>query len=60
MKKITKNINGTYDMDTGRWFYRNNGEVIAKGQGIVAYGQAEEVIKTTATKKIKHHIVNKW
>ena len=49
MMKITKNVNGIYD--NGNWAIRDNGKVIAKGNGINAYIKAKEEIKANTTKK---------
>lgn len=53
MKKTTKNINAVYNITTGAWAIRDNGEVLAKGQGLFSYAQAHAHIKATATKKIR-------
>ena len=60
MKKETKNINARYDYDTGKWAIRDNGEILAQGQGIEAYRKAVEEIKATATKKVVDKMVNLW
>jgi hypothetical protein len=52
MKKTTKYINARYNIDTGRWAIRDNGEVLKSGQGVVDYAQAFKEIEKTATKKI--------
>ena len=49
MKKITKNVNGIYN--NGNWVIRDNGEIIAEGNGIDAYIKAKEEIKANTTKK---------
>lgn len=54
--KTTKNINATYNTFTGAWAIRDNGEVLAEGQGIKAYAEAFAAVKAIATKKI----VEKW
>ena len=56
MTKTTKNINARYNMDNGIWTIRDNGEVIAEGNGVNAYAKAIVELKKTATKKI----VGKW
>lgn len=56
MKKITKNVNATYCMDTGFWKFTDNGETIAEGQGVNAYCEAYRKIKATTTKKIKENM----
>lgn len=48
----TKNVNATYNMETGNWTIRDNGEVIAYGQGIRTYGMAVADIKKITTKKV--------
>ena len=52
MKKTTKNINANYNFGTGKWYIRDNDEVLAEGQGLNAYKVAIETIKATATKRI--------
>ena len=54
---MTKNINARYNCDTGEWAIRNNGEVIAKGQGLDAYIVAVTEVKATATKKVVEKMV---
>ena len=56
----TKNINAYYNMDTGHWVIRDNGEIILEGQGIFSYGDAIIELKKTATKKIKDHTIGHW
>jgi hypothetical protein len=56
MTKTTKNINARYNMDNGIWTIRDNGEVIAEGNGVETYAKAIVEIKKTATKKV----VEKW
>ena len=34
MKKESKNVNINFDLDTGFWNVRNNGEIIAQGRGL--------------------------
>jgi hypothetical protein len=58
--KATKNINARYDYDTGKWAIRDNGEILAQGQGIEAYCEAVKEIKKTATKKVVDKMVNLW
>jgi hypothetical protein len=50
--KTTKNINARYNMDTGYWAIRDNGQVIAEGQGIIEYSEAVAKVEATATKKV--------
>jgi hypothetical protein len=57
MKKTTKNINANYNLGTGKWYIRDNGEVLAEGTGLIAYEVAIETTKATATKKIVEKIV---
>ena len=52
MKKETKNINARYDIDTGKWTIRNNGEVLNEGQGIENFRTAVNTLEQTETKKI--------
>ena len=54
--KTTKNINATYNTFTGAWTIRDNGEVLAAGQGVKTYAEAFAAVKATATKRI----VEKW
>lgn len=56
MTKTTKNINARYNMDNGIWTIRDNGEVIAEGNGVATYAKAIAEVKKTATKKV----VEKW
>lgn len=56
MTKTTKNINARYNMDNGIWVIRDNGEVIAEGNGVETYAKAIVEIKKIATKKV----VEKW
>lgn len=60
MKKETKNINARYDYNTGKWAIRDNGEILAQGQGFVEYCEAVKKIKETATKKVVDKMVNFW
>ena len=55
--KTTKNINAKYDFATGKWYVRDNGEVLFEGQGLNAYETAIEVVKATATKKVIEKMV---
>ena len=54
--KITKNINATYNMDTGYWTIRDNGQVLAQGRCIDPYFEALKQVKATATKEINQHV----
>lgn len=56
MTKTTKNINARYNMDNGIWTIRDNGEVVAEGNGVATYAKAIAEIKKTATKRV----VEKW
>jgi hypothetical protein len=58
--KTTKNINARYDYNTGKWAIRDNGEILKEGKGLVAYCEAVEEIKKTATKKVVDKMVNLW
>ena len=49
MMKITKDVNGIYD--NGNCVIKDNGEVIAKGNGINAYIKAKEQVKANTAKK---------
>lgn len=53
----TKNINAYFNMDTGHWVIRDNGEIILEGQGVFSYGDAIIELRKTATKKVKDHTV---
>ena len=55
--KITKNINARYNINTGMWAIRNNGMIIAQGQGINTYGKAYADIEKTTTKKIVERFI---
>jgi DNA-directed RNA polymerase subunit F len=57
MKKATKYINARYNIDTGKWAIRDNGEVLKSGQGVVDYAQAFKEIEKTATKKIVEKLI---
>lgn len=57
MTKTTKNINARYNMDNGIWTIRDNGKVIAEGNGIATYAKAIVRIQKTATKKIVKKVV---
>lgn len=50
--KTTKNINAIYNIDTGAWTIRDNGQVIAEGQGVDTYAEAVATVKATTTKKV--------
>lgn len=54
MKKETKNINARYT--EGNWVVRDNGEIIAKGNGLNNYIEAIKEIKKTAKKPVKETI----
>ena len=56
--KNTKNINARYNIETGLWTIRDNGEILKEGQGLDAYCEALKEIKTTATKKIVEKIID--
>ena len=56
--KNTKNINARYNIETGLWTIRDNGEIIKKGQGLDAYCESLKEIKATATKKIVEKIID--
>ena len=56
--KNTKNINARYNIETGLWTIRDNGEIIKKGQGLDAYCEVLKEIKATATKKIVEKIID--
>ena len=56
--KNTKNINARYNIGTGLWTIRDNGEIIKEGQGFNAYCEALKEIKATATKKIVEKIID--
>lgn len=51
--KTTKNINANYNMTTGLWAIRDNGQVLRQGRGIDSYGEALREVKATATKAVK-------
>ena len=51
-RTMTKNINARYNFGTGVWVIRNNGKVIAGGNGLPAYLEAVKKVKETTTKKI--------
>ena len=53
MNKETKNINVVYK-DNGKWVVRNNGNIIAEGQGINEMHETVNEIKKTATKPVKY------
>lgn len=50
--ETTKNVNAYYNMETGGWTIRDNGEVIAKGQGFTSYAKTVAELKKTANKKV--------
>lgn len=50
--KTAKNVNAIYSMETGNWAIRDNGEVIANGQGIATYAKAVAELKKVTTKKV--------
>lgn len=56
--KTTKNINARYNIETGLWVIRDNGEILKEGQGLDAYCEAIKEIKVTATKKIVEKIID--
>ena len=56
--KNTKNINARYNIETGLWTIRDNGEIIREGQGLDTYCEALKEIKATATKKIVEKIID--
>lgn len=56
--KTTKNINARYNLTTGHWAIRDNGEVLREGQGLWAYAENLAEVKKTATKKIKEVMVD--
>ena len=56
----TKNMNINFDMDTGYWTARNNGEVIGEGKGIVSAALFEKKWKENNTKPVKFKYNNKW
>lgn len=56
--KTTKNINARYNIETGLWTIRDNGEILKEGQGLDAYCEALKEIKATATKKIVEKIID--
>ena len=58
--KETKTINARYNEDTGFWAIRDNGEVLAEGQGIENFRNAIEKIEKTATKKIKRSFTYRY
>lgn len=53
MKKTTKNININYNFATGEWTARDNGEIIAKGEGIDSAAQCEKALKAEGRKPVK-------
>lgn len=55
--KTTKNINARYDINTGMWAIRNDGMIIAQGQGIDAYGKAYADIEKTTNKRIVERFI---
>ena len=56
--RTTKNINARYNIETGLWVIRDNGEILKEGQGLDAYCEALKEIKATATKKIVEKIID--
>ena len=56
--KNTKNINARYNIETGLWAIRDNGEILKEGQGLDTYCEALKEIKATATKKIVEKIID--
>lgn len=56
--KTTKNINARYNIETGLWVIRDNGEILKEGQGLDAYCEALKEIKATTTKKIVEKIID--
>lgn len=56
--KNTKNINARYNIETGLWTIRDNGEILKEGQGLDAYCEALMEIKATTTKKIVEKIID--
>ena len=56
--KNTKNINARYNIETGLWTIRDNGEILKEGQGLDAYCEALKEIKATTTKKIVEKIID--
>ena len=56
--KNTKNINARYNIETGLWTIRDNGEIIKEGQGLDAYCEALKEIKANTTKKIVEKIID--
>ena len=55
--KTTKNINARYNINTGMWAIRDNGMIIAQGQGISTYGEALANVEKTATKRIVERFI---
>ena len=53
MKKTTKYININYNFATGEWTARDNGEIIAKGEGISSAAQCEKALKAEERKPVK-------
>ena len=51
--KTSKSININYNFATGSWKARDNGEIIAQGQGIDSAARFEKKIKETASKPVK-------
>lgn len=56
----TKKMNITFDMDTGYWTARDNGEVIGEGQGIVSAALFEKEWKEKHDKPVRFKYKNKW
>lgn len=53
MKKTTKTISINYNFATGEWVARDNGEIIAKGEGISSASQCEKALKAKGQKPVR-------
>lgn len=51
----TKYININYNFATGKWTARDNGEIIAQGEGIHSASQCERELKAENRKPVKFH-----
>lgn len=55
--KSTKNINGTFYFDTGKWYFRDNGKILASGQGFLDFVDTEIALKKANNKPVKVKII---
>lgn len=57
--KTTKNVSAFFNIETGGWTIRDNGEVIAKGQGFTSYAKTVVDLEKTANKKVTNRYIER-